>query len=57
MTKTKHRIENIQVGIIDCNYTIARLEKDNASKEQIQQWIDYKNDLLKTLSNFRNLNH
>jgi hypothetical protein len=57
MIKTKHRIENIHAGIIDCNYTIARLEKDNASKEQIQHWVDYKNDLLKTLSNFRNLNH
>jgi hypothetical protein len=57
MIKTKHRIENIYAGIIDCNYTIARLEKDNASKEQIQHWVDYKNDLLKTLSNFRNLNH
>jgi len=57
MHTKKQRIENLLAGIIDCNYTIARLEKDNSSQAQVQQWHDHKKDLLKILTNLRSLNH
>jgi len=57
MHTKKQRIENLLAGIIDCNYTIARLEKDSSSQAQVQQWHDHKKDLLKILTNLRSLNH
>lgn len=45
MTKQdKDRIERLQVGLIDCHYTIKRLEKENKT-EEIKNWEQYATDM------------
>lgn len=45
MTKQdKDRIERLQVGLIDCQYTIKHLEKD-CKTEEIKNWQQYANDM------------
>ena len=45
MTKQdKEKIERLQVGLIDCHYTIKRLEKENKI-EEIKNWTQYANNM------------
>jgi len=46
----KERALNLRAGVIDCNYMLKRLEAENASQSEIDNWLQYKKDILAVLA-------
>lgn len=49
----KERISRLQASVIDCEYTIKRIEREGKQSE-LSNWITYKNDLVKVINAIRN---
>jgi hypothetical protein len=46
----KQKLERLRGGLIDVNYTIKRLDRENASKSEKTNWLNYKNDILNLIN-------
>lgn len=49
----KERISRLQVAVIDCEYTIKRLERES-NESELSNWITYRDDLVKVINAIRN---
>ena len=49
----KERISRLQGAVIDCDYTIKRLERES-NESELSNWITYRDDLVKVINAIRN---
>lgn len=51
MTKLdKQKLERLRGGLIDVDYTIKRLDRENASPSEKSNWLNHKNDILNLIN-------
>ena len=51
MTKLdKQKLDRLRGGLIDTDYTIKRLERENASASEKANWLNHKNDILNLIN-------
>lgn len=46
----KQKLERLRGGLIDVNYTIKRLDRENASESEKANWLNHKNDILNLIN-------
>jgi hypothetical protein len=49
----RERISRLQASVIDCDYTIKRIEREGKQSE-LANWITYRDDLVKVINAIRN---
>jgi hypothetical protein len=58
MTKLdKQKLSRLRGGLIDANYMLKRLDRENASESEKANWINYKNDLLNLINTLHGAGH
>jgi hypothetical protein len=51
MTKLdKQKLERLRGGLIDVDYTIKRLDRENAAASEKANWLNHKNDILNLIN-------
>lgn len=51
MTKLdKQKLERLRGGLIDIDYTIKRLDRENAAASEKTNWLNHKNDILNLIN-------
>ncbi len=49
----RERISRLQSSVIDCDYTIKRIEREG-NQSELANWITYRDDLKKVINAIRN---